>query len=455
MTDQPQAAPEEWLAIDCPFCQVRLRIKAAHAHLRGRCPECGFRIRPLRPSGDPLSLPANQSEDAVGLVPEEEEWPEPAQVEKSDPAAEYSVASPPAVWPQEKPDLPSKAEVYTFGPGYLPEPEALPVQETEPPYAVGDDPLFAEDTASLPANTLAASSPTAPSPPLEPKPASEFHTYQLSESELRPRRPDPPARPLWDGVISFLWRPTSLTPLLLLVVGFGLLAMLAQVILDLYRAGMEGNRAALIGVGGFFLGFVWIAVWTGSYAAWGFLTIVQDTFAGNNEVSWPHFAWKEWLLPFVRLLAILVFLLVIPWRLCTWLGLEVAAVVLFGISLAVLPLALLSALATDMMWNWFSAKILNRLFRRPRALGALYGYWLLILAVILPLGYAALVRSKFWAAPLLGAAVAAGALLFARVLGRVGWVLSQVNLEPRTPKKPKTRGPRSATRQTSPKRSPA
>jgi hypothetical protein len=62
----------EWYFLTCPACRARLRIKAAYTSMRGRCPVCNLRIEPPIPK--PLKLGGN------GLIPEDEEWPEPASV---------------------------------------------------------------------------------------------------------------------------------------------------------------------------------------------------------------------------------------------------------------------------------------------------------------------------------------------------------------------------------------
>lgn len=70
-------AMTDWLQLDCPFCRCRFRIKAAYAHLKGRCPECAFRIAAPTPREAPPA-PISDSDEPLGLLPlDDEEWPEP------------------------------------------------------------------------------------------------------------------------------------------------------------------------------------------------------------------------------------------------------------------------------------------------------------------------------------------------------------------------------------------
>lgn len=77
----------EWVDFTCGLCRTRLRIREQYAHLKGRCPDCGFRIQPLRSPPPPAvivqpavtaSNDAGEIPDDISLMPEEEEWPEPA-----------------------------------------------------------------------------------------------------------------------------------------------------------------------------------------------------------------------------------------------------------------------------------------------------------------------------------------------------------------------------------------
>jgi hypothetical protein len=64
---------DPWYYLTCPACRARLRIKADYTHMRGRCPSCHVRIEPPIPK--PLKINLN---DPGGLVPEDDQWPEPA-----------------------------------------------------------------------------------------------------------------------------------------------------------------------------------------------------------------------------------------------------------------------------------------------------------------------------------------------------------------------------------------
>ena len=81
-----------WLELQCPFCQARFRIREAYAHLRGRCPACRFRIEAVRKQPYEPPQYASTSEEPVGLIPLEDEWPEPAILIPRDEAATYGLA---------------------------------------------------------------------------------------------------------------------------------------------------------------------------------------------------------------------------------------------------------------------------------------------------------------------------------------------------------------------------
>lgn len=71
---------DPWFLLKCSSCRATLRIKSSYVHMRGKCPVCGLRIEPPQPK--PLVM--SDSEEPLGLMPIDEEWPEPATVLQSD-----------------------------------------------------------------------------------------------------------------------------------------------------------------------------------------------------------------------------------------------------------------------------------------------------------------------------------------------------------------------------------
>lgn len=65
---------DQWFLLKCSSCRATLRIKSAYVHMRGKCPVCGIRIQPPQPK--PLIM--SEGDEPSGLVPMDEEWPEPA-----------------------------------------------------------------------------------------------------------------------------------------------------------------------------------------------------------------------------------------------------------------------------------------------------------------------------------------------------------------------------------------
>src|SRR5262249_34408191 len=82
-----QRMSDPWFYFNCPMCRSRLRIKSEYTHMRGRCPSCGFRIEP--PDPKPLAVKPTAHEPG-GLVPEDEEWPEPATVVEEEQGSDES-----------------------------------------------------------------------------------------------------------------------------------------------------------------------------------------------------------------------------------------------------------------------------------------------------------------------------------------------------------------------------
>jgi hypothetical protein len=167
-----------------------------------------------------------------------------------------------------------------------------------------------------------------------------------------------------------------------------------------------------------------------SYAAHSFLVVLVDTAAGNDEIHWPNepsvdWIWKLWYLAWlVAVWAVPVSLVLealqLPSRLV-----GLAAV---GILWLIWPITLLSSLSALSRYVLFRPVILRELGKHFGATLTFYAVtWLL-----LP-GCAVLVYLLVWGSgfPLLigaSVALAAGFLLYARLLGRLAWLLNRRKL---------------------------
>src|SRR5687767_7456434 len=102
-----------WLSFRCQACRAELRIKAAYASMRGRCPECGSRIEPIRPAPK-LPQRFSSADEPMGLVPIEEEWPEPAQVAGTAGPDSYELAAGSPTWNEPSPLPAPEGESYNL-----------------------------------------------------------------------------------------------------------------------------------------------------------------------------------------------------------------------------------------------------------------------------------------------------------------------------------------------------
>lgn len=388
---QPYPSPDaEWLTLACPFCRARFRIRTADAHLRGRCPECAYRIEPPRPRpAGPRSGPASDADEPLGLVPAEDEWTGASRPEEDEPAAHYGLSAAPT-WEGPPPTGP------TAGPGATREPP-------EDPYSVN-----APDGLDAPAEPALL--------------------YQLNRNELDPARaPEPPARPLWQGVYTFPWRLENLGTWLFLALDLDLVLLVAVLMPILGPLTYNLSYPFMIpflAIGG---------LWTGLYAASHFQTILEETAAGNDR-----FPRCDWSVP-TGLLRLCVLLWlgacgVLPCLIVA--GLGVPGYVVPMPAVALFPVFLLSALASDSVWSILNGRILRGLARKPSALFAAWvpAYGLALVCVLVPLW--AVLLGYWWLLPVTGPVWSACLLIYARLLGRVAWSISLGDVRKKKKKSP-------------------
>jgi hypothetical protein len=279
-------------------------------------------------------------------------------------------------------------------------------------------------------------------------------TEEEVERELRKDDPELPANPLWQGVYSSPWQPEHLRAWLLFGFGLCVMAFLATAVChityrlqlstsylewDVYRTLSKYFVGALMGA----------TLWTGFFAASYFLELIQQTAGGNEEFDPPddmiaekigNFLYLAWiafcaLAPLGALYYFLKGLTKFPVEqgvppdsqealIAAALpkGLLVAGFLL--LSVLVYPHVLLGGLTNRSWILLLSDKVSLGLLKRPLVLLVLYAVSVLIMAPCLVLGVVTVLGLQYWLAPVMGFAWSAALLIYGRLLGRVGWVLT-------------------------------
>lgn len=182
-----------------------------------------------------------------------------------------------------------------------------------------------------------------------------------------------------------------------------------------------------------------------SYAAHCFLTVVQDTAAGSDDVGWPDepvldWAWKFWYITWL-----LAFWLIPAWwlikfgesrgnvRLPAW-GFDS---LIIGLLCLIFPLTLLSSMSATSKSVVFHPKLLYRMAGRPGVLGAFYLSSGIVLGGSAALMLLGLTSSLGLFIPLAAMGAAAGILIYGRLVGRLAWHFRES--EPAKPKRKRRR----------------
>jgi hypothetical protein len=436
---------DQWLELDCQRCKARFRIKSIYAHMSGRCPNCGNPIDPPRPAPPPAPV-SFDSDEPLGLIPIEEEWPEPGQTEV-DERPHYGFGVPPSQWSEQKAEKSPEMEGYGFVDGPQPAPTApLSHLFTEPlsgvvpgvepaPSAVPVQSLAEAYQADLPVSTP-ATPPTIPA-------AEE----KKGPERVPPPPPLPPARPLWQGVYTFPWRVENLKVLIALGLGMGLFALLAAMFYQLLfvtkvlDSGFNPTAAFLVLIipPMSILGLV-----SSLYGSAQFLSILEDTAGGNDHYQRPELV-TDWFGSLIHL-GYIGFCAMIPSVIVA----AIAATVLesrWGLALGLIPMLLLfpvfllSSMAGISSMAIVHGEVLAGFLRKPLLLPVFFLASAFLAAACLGLGYLTFVTSNFFFALVTGFGWAAGWLTYARLLGRVAWVLSQSGIKVRKRRKKRRKKP--------------
>jgi hypothetical protein len=168
-----------------------------------------------------------------------------------------------------------------------------------------------------------------------------------------------------------------------------------------------------------------------SYAGHSFFTVVVNTAAGNDEVLWPREPLQDWLWKFWYFLWVLAVWLVpttfVLGQFSTplWKSTLVSIIVLW----LIYPISLLSSLSATSRVVLLRPLIFRYLLAHPVFVIGFYLSTAAVLAACTALWYSALRTSFFWLIPMAAVLGAAGFLIYARLVGRLGWLVSHAASE--------------------------
>jgi len=259
----------------------------------------------------------------------------------------------------------------------------------------------------------------------------------------------PPQRPLWDGIYNYVWHPDNGKSVFIATFCFVFLATFVCGFYQL-RLLMVESSAGELGIG-----FFGIAVQAGAriFAALTVLTfifsifpcacfirIIESTAAGDDRIHWSQGVWLDFLKDLFYLLwifacsaALPVMLLFIADRISPlsstmwWIGIVGGATLL-------LPLFLLSTMMGNAPWILIHFQVINRFLQEPAIPAILYLNMAAFAFASFLLGYW-MMTEHFWWFPVTGVAWAIYWFTSARLLGRVGWMLTEDNVGRRNEKR--------------------
>jgi hypothetical protein len=194
-----------------------------------------------------------------------------------------------------------------------------------------------------------------------------------------------------------------------------------------------GFAAALIFIA-LLIAVVILGLFVLCYAGHCFLVVMQDTAAGNDEVTWPDEPLQDWVVGGVYMIGMVAIWLapiaILRGSLRSHAVADDVTLLLLGIGAALVwlmfPISLLSSLSGSSRLFLLRGVVLRQLARIPRALIVFYLMSAWLFAGWLALVYFAMVKQWWAALPCAAIAGPTVLLIYARLLGRISWILSQL-----------------------------
>jgi hypothetical protein len=371
----------------------------------------------------------------LGLVPIEEEWPEPAQMDVDD-RQHYGFGALPSQWDEPKVQKSLEIEGYGFEGGSIePPPPSIAAMYSAP--VSGEVPKIDPAPIETPTDELDEAYQVDIPDSIPPPPVAVPEQEEKKGPErVPPPPPLPPTFPLWRGVYTFPWKLENLRVWVSLGLPLGAFAYLAAafylliyVVKILDSEGFNPTAAFLVllippmVISGFMAAL---------YGSAQFLAIVDDTAGGNDSYQRPGVV-ADWvgsllLLAYIGLCTILpsaamaaggATILGNRWGLLAGL---IPALILF-------PTFLLSSMAGVSSMAILNGNVILGFLRKPLLFPVLFLASSLMAVASIGLGYLVFGTFSFFLAFVAGFWWSACLMIYARLLGRVAWVLSQSGLK--------------------------
>jgi hypothetical protein len=179
---------------------------------------------------------------------------------------------------------------------------------------------------------------------------------------------------------------------------------------------------------------VMLALFTVCFASHNFLAVLQETAAGSDDIDWPDEPIQDWLprgAYLVGLIAIILAPIGFARVVLRSSGVTENVLIPLLISAATLlwlafPICILSSLSGSSRVFIVRAKVLAQLGRIPGALALQYLASAFLFTAVIGLGYATFVAGWYWFLPVTALAATVALLIYARLLGRLAWLINEL-----------------------------
>jgi hypothetical protein len=314
------------------------------------------------------------------------------------------------------------------------------IDQKSPP-ELSDDEIGLAPALSPPSGAATVYNP-AVQPPVAAETDLSPHARAIAAT-LKPREPDKPpdyvvvppknAGLTWaftSNVFTFPWRLYALLQWfgaslgLTIAGGFALLALMG-----LASASREGGLAA----GCFGICALFIGIFAGSYVAACFFDILTNTAYNADKLhDWPAADWRDrfWQLPRLGYLVLIASLIGVGLGGLCNLATDIFWPVLIGVVFLLLPFLVLSALEADSLFLPISGPIFRSLGRAWNGWLAFYALSGLLVAASSIVTLKAFEFSELVSPLPAGPLWAAAVFIYARLLGRLAWLILQRSAEP-------------------------